>query len=43
MIQREFGLTFLVTGEDFTNYFPMFQGKGTNAKLQLPLPMDFFD
>ncbi len=34
---------YLVTGEDFSNYFPLFQGKGTNAKLQLPLPVDFFD
>lgn len=34
---------YLVTGEDFTNYFPLFQGKVTNAKLQLPLPADFFD
>lgn len=34
---------YLVTGEDFTNYFPLFKGKGTNAKIQLPLPYDFFD
>lgn len=34
---------YLVTGEDFTKYFPLFKGKGTNAKLQLPLPYDFFD
>lgn len=34
---------YLVTGDDFTNYFPLFQGKGTNKKLQLPLPYDFFD
>lgn len=34
---------YLVTGEDFTNYFPLFKGKGTNAKIQLPLPSDFFD
>lgn len=33
---------YLVTGEDFTTYFPLFQGRGTNAKLQLPLPSDFF-
>lgn len=33
---------YLVTGEDFTKYFPLFQGRGTNAKLQLPLPSDFF-
>ena len=34
---------YLVTGDDFTNYFPLFQGKGTNKKIQLPLPYDFFD
>ena len=34
---------YLVTGEDFSTYFPLFQGKETNAKLQLPLPVDFFD
>lgn len=34
---------YLVTGADFTRYFPMFQGMGTNAKIQLPLPYDFFD
>lgn len=34
---------YLVTGEDFTSYFPLFKGKGTNAKIQLPLPMNFFD
>lgn len=34
---------YLVTGEDFTNYFPLFKGKGTNAKIQLSLPYDFFD
>lgn len=34
---------YLVTGEDFTNYFPLFKGKRTNAKIQLPLPYDFFD
>ena len=34
---------YLVTGEDFSSYFPLFQGKGTNAKIQLPLPIDFFD
>ena len=33
---------YLVTGDDFTNYFPLFQGKGTNKKIQLPLPYDFF-
>lgn len=34
---------YLVTGEDFTNHFPLFNGRGTNAKIQLPLPYDFFD
>lgn len=34
---------YLVTGEDFTRYFPLFRGGGTNAKIQLPLPYDFFD
>ncbi len=34
---------YLVTGEDFTNYFPLFQGKGTNKKIQIPLPHNFFD
>lgn len=34
---------YLVTGDDFSSYFPLFQGKGTNKKIQLPLPYDFFD
>lgn len=34
---------YLVNGKDFTEAFPLFKGKGTNAKLQLPLPSDFFD
>lgn len=34
---------YLITGEDFTKYFPLFKGKGTNTKIQLPLPNDFFD
>ena len=34
---------YLVTGEDFSSYFPLFQGKGTNKKIQIPLPYDFFD
>lgn len=34
---------YLVTGRDFTSYFPLFKGKGTNAKLQLPLPYNFFN
>lgn len=34
---------YLVTGEDFINHFPLFRGRGTNAKIQLPLSYDFFD
>lgn len=34
---------YLVTGADFAHYFPLFKGKGTNAKLQFPLPDGFFD
>ena len=34
---------YLVTGEEFTMFFPLFQGRETNAKLQIPLPYDFFD
>ncbi|MGC3982060.1 MAG: hypothetical protein QM808_12435 [Steroidobacteraceae bacterium] len=34
---------FLSTGEAFFTRFPQFQGKVLNAKLQIPLPADFFD
>lgn len=34
---------YLVTGEDFANYFPLFHGKEINTKIQLPLPKSFFD
>lgn len=34
---------FLTTGESFFTRFPQFQGKVLNAKLQIPLPADFFD
>ena len=34
---------YLVTGEQFHSYFPLFKGKGINTKRQLPLPCDFFD
>lgn len=34
---------YLVTGEEFFKYFPLFKGKGANSKLQIPLPPDFFD
>jgi hypothetical protein len=33
----------LTTGEAFFERFPQFQGKVLNAKLQIPLPRDFFD
>lgn len=34
---------YLVAGCDFTHHFPLFRGRGQNAKIQLPLPSDFFD
>ena len=34
---------YLVTGETFSQYFPLFQGNRTNKKLQVPLPFNFFD
>ena len=34
---------FLTTGEAFFTRFVQFQGKVLNAKLQIPLPSDFFD
>ena len=34
---------YLVTGKDFTTYFPLFRRGGTNAKIQIPLPYNFFD
>jgi hypothetical protein len=34
---------FLTTGESFFSRFPQFQGKVLNAKLQIPLPADFFE
>lgn len=33
---------YVVSGEEFTSIFPLFQGKGINAKIQLPLPANFF-
>ena len=33
---------YLVAGTDFTNYFPLFQGRGTNAKLQLSLSNEMY-
>ncbi len=34
---------FLSTGEVFFTRFTQFQGKVKNAKLQIPLPRDFFE
>jgi hypothetical protein len=34
---------FLTSGAAFFTRFPQFQGKVLNAKLQIPLPADFFD
>jgi hypothetical protein len=34
---------FLTTGEAFFSRFPQFQGNVLNAKLQIPLPNNFFD
>lgn len=34
---------FITTGEAFVTRFPQFQGKVLNKKLQIPLPMDFFN
>jgi hypothetical protein len=34
---------FLTTAEAFFSRFPQFQGRVLNAKLQIPLPSDFFD
>ena len=34
---------FLSTGEKFFTRFPQFQGKVLNKKLQIPLPLNFFD
>lgn len=34
---------FLATGEDFFNHFRQFEGKVLNKKLQIPLPISFFN
>lgn len=34
---------YVVTGTDFATNFPLFGGKVQNAKIQLPLPSNFFD
>jgi len=33
----------MVNGRDFAEHFPLFGGKVKNAKLQIPLPKNFFD
>lgn len=33
---------YITNGLQFTNIFPLFQGKKQNAKIQIPLPSDFF-
>lgn len=33
----------VVNGRDFSKHFPLFGGKVSNAKLQIPLPPDFFN
>jgi len=33
---------FVLNGENFFTFFPRFQGKVKNSKLQIPLPKDFF-
>jgi hypothetical protein len=34
---------YMVTGEDFSKHFHLFGGKVQNAKLQIPLPQNFFN
>jgi hypothetical protein len=34
---------YLVNGRDFSKQFPLFKGKVQNAKLQIPLPSNFFN
>ena len=34
---------YVVSGGEFSRFFPLFKGKGQNAKIQLPLPYNFFD
>jgi hypothetical protein len=34
---------YLTTGEKFFQYFPRFEGKIINKKIQIPLPRDFFE
>ena len=41
--QVELTHLFLTTGEGFFGRFAQFQGKVLNAKLQIPLPANFFE
>ena len=34
---------YITNGLQFTKDFPLFQGKKQNAKIQIPLPSDFFE
>jgi hypothetical protein len=34
---------YMVTGQEFTKFIPLFGGNIQNAKLQIPLPQNFFD
>jgi hypothetical protein len=36
-------IVFAVNGDNFFTFFPRFQGKVQNSKLQIPLPKNFFD
>ena len=47
IVNQDFGTViidkvYITNGFHFTNSFPLFQGKKQNAKIQLPLPSDFF-
>ena len=34
---------YVICGSEFTTIFPLFKEKGTNSKIQLPLPSNFFN
>ena len=34
---------YVISGVEFTSIFPLFKGKGVNKKIQLPLPVNFFN
>lgn len=34
---------YVISGIEFTSIFPLFKGMGVNAKIQLPLPINFFN